>query len=81
MTCDRAMRRRVLGRQVSNLRPEFRYRGTMRAEDRVCASTGYKRLRHSRRERCHQNGEQSDEAAELADEATAHESDDGFQSE
>jgi hypothetical protein len=53
----------------------------MLVEDRVCASTGYKRLRHSRRERCHQNGEQSDEAAELADEATAHESDDGFQSE
>lgn len=36
-------------------------------------------MRHGRSERGHQDRKQSDEAAELADEATAHKADDGFQ--
>ena len=55
-------------------------RRAKRAQDCRGLRTGGKRLRHGRSERGHQDREQSDETSELADEATAHEADVGFQS-
>lgn len=50
------------------------------AQDRLGLRAGGKRLRYGRSERSHQDCKQSDEAAELADEATAHGADVDYQS-
>jgi hypothetical protein len=54
-------------------------RRAKRAQDCLGVRTGGKRLRYSRSEHSHQDRKQSDKASELADKATAHEADDGFQ--
>ncbi len=79
MTRDRA--RRTVGLASFGLQGlgSMGRRRAKRAQDCLGLRAGGKRLRHSRSERSHQDRKQSDEASELANKATAHEADDGFQ--